>query len=144
MRSGLNPPLRPVLLYGVLLAAGALALEWISFQRFTRTHSGDLYLFLIAAAFLTLGVLIGVKVIARPAPATFDGNRRAVESLGISARELTVLELLAAGHANKEIASRLHVSPHTVKTHVARLLDKLGARRRTDAIARARERGILP
>ena len=60
----------------------------------------------------------------------------------ISAREMTVLKELAAGHSNKEIAARLHVSPNTVKTHVARLFEKLGARRRTDAINRAREIGI--
>jgi ATP/maltotriose-dependent transcriptional regulator MalT len=82
-------------------------------------------------------------VIAPPAAAPFDGNPRALASLGISPRELRVLEELAAGHSNKEIAARLHVSPHTVKTHVARLLEKLEAKRRTDAIARARELGIL-
>lgn len=142
-RSGRPLPYASVVLYGALLAGGALLLEWINYQRFARVHSGDLYLFLIAAAFLALGLLIGSKVIAARPRDGFDGNPQAVASLGISARELEVLALLAAGHANKEIAARLHVSPHTVKTHVARLLEKLGAKRRTDAIARARELGIL-
>lgn len=133
----------PVLLYGMLLAGGALLLDWINFQRFTRSHAGDLYLFLIAAAFLALGLLIGSKVIAARPRDAFTGNPQALASLGISGRELEVLQLLAAGHANKEIAARLHLSPHTVKTHVARLLEKLGAKRRTDAIARARDLGIL-
>lgn len=133
---------RPILLYGGLLAVGALALEWLNYQRWARSHSGDLLLFVIAALFLAIGLFVGVRLAAvKPTP--FDGNPKAVAALGISARELAVLELLAAGHANKEIAARLHVSPNTVKTHVARLLEKLGARRRTDAIARARELGIL-
>ena len=66
------------------------------------------------------------------------------EALGLSERELEVLHELAAGHSNKEIAAHLHVSPNTIKTHVARLFEKLGARRRTEAILRARELGILP
>lgn len=134
---------RSIFVYALLLAAGALALQWINYQRLTRSHAGELYLFVVAGAFLGLGLLVGAKVIAaRPAP-SFDGNPQALAALGISARELMVLELLAAGHANKEIAARLHLSPHTVKTHVARLLDKLDAKRRTDAIARARALGIL-
>ena len=64
-------------------------------------------------------------------------------ALGISGRELEVLQALASGQANKEIARTLGVSPNTVKTHVARLYEKLGAVRRTDAVARARELGIV-
>lgn len=134
---------RQILVYALLLAAGALALQWINYQRLTRSHAGELYLFVVAAAFLLLGLLVGARVIAARPAVRFDGNPQAVAALGISTRELTVLELLAAGHANKEIAARLHLSPHTVKTHVARLLEKLGAKRRTDAIARARALGIL-
>ena len=54
-----------------------------------------------------------------------------------------VLELLAAGRSNKEIAGRLGVSPNTVKTHVAKLYGKLDVRRRTEAMRRARELGML-
>ena len=127
----------------MLLAAGAAALQWLDYQRLALAHPGEIYIFLIALAFLALGLFIGARVIAAPGPAAFDGNPKAVASLGISPRELRVLEELAAGRSNKEIAERLHVSPHTVKTHVARLLEKLEAKRRTDAIARARELGIL-
>ncbi len=80
----------------------------------------------------------------RRAPAAFDGNPKAQAALGLSERELEVLHELAAGHSNKEIAAHLHVSPNTVKTHVARLFEKLGAKRRTEAIRRARELGIVP
>jgi len=130
--------------YGALLGAGTLALQWLDYQRLARMHSGDVYLFLVAAAFLVLGILLGVRVFAAPAPAAFDGNPKAQVALGLSDRELQVLHELAAGHTNKEIAARLHVSPNTVKTHVARVFEKLGAKRRTEAIRQARELGIVP
>jgi DNA-binding CsgD family transcriptional regulator len=129
--------------YGAFLAVGTVALQWLDYQRVARMHSGDLYIFLIAAAFLGLGVFVGMRLFGAR-PAEFAGNPQAVRSLGISARELKVLEELAAGRSNKEIAARLGVSPNTVKTHVARLFEKLGAKRRTDAIKQARELGIVP
>ena len=130
--------------YGALLAAGTLALQWLDYQRLAWMHSGDVYLFLVAAAFLVLGIVLGLRVFAAPAPTAFDGNPKAQAALGLSTRELEVLHELAAGHSNKEIAARLHVSPNTIKTHVARLFEKLGAKRRTEAIRRARELGIVP
>ena len=136
------PALKRILAYGALLAAGAFALQWLNYQRLARTRTGELYGFLIAAAFLALGVAIGVRLFA-PRAAPFDGNPLAVAALGISPREMAVLRQLADGRSNKEIAAMLHVSPNTVKTHVARLLDKLDAPRRTEAIARARELGLL-
>lgn len=129
--------------YGLLLAAGTLALQWLDYRRFTMLRSGDLTLALVAAAFLAIGVAAGMWML-RPPRRVFEGNPQAVASLGISPRELAVLHELAAGRSNKEIGAALHVSPNTVKTHVARLYEKLGASRRTDAIARARELGILP
>jgi DNA-binding NarL/FixJ family response regulator len=131
-------------IYGVLLAAGTLVLQWLDYRRLARAHSGDIYVSLIAAAFLVLGVVIGIRVMGPSATAVFDGNPKALESLGISPRELTVLQQLAAGHTNKEIAARLNVAPDTVKSHVSRLYEKLGAKRRTDAVNRARELGIVP
>lgn len=133
------------IVYGVFLAAGTLALQWLDYQRMARAHSGDITIFLIAAGFLALGIYIGARVLVAPKPATcFDGNPKARAALGISPREFTVLGELAAGHSNKEIAQRLNVSPNTVKTHVAQVYEKLGARRRTDAINKARELGIVP
>lgn len=134
---------RPVLLYGALLAMGTVALQWLDYVRFARTRFTDVYIFIIAAAFLGVGIAVGAYVL-RPRPRAHDGNPQAQESLGISERELEVLTLLAAGHSNGEIADRLSVSNNTVKTHVARLYQKLEAKRRTDAVNRARELGILP
>ena len=133
-----------VAFYGALLAAGTLALQWLDYQRLVRSHSGDIYLFLIAASFLTLGIVIGMRLLGAATPLPFDGNPKAQAALGISARELTVLRELADGRSNKDIARRLGVSPNTVKTHVARLFGRLEARRRTEAIARARALGLVP
>lgn len=133
-----------LLAYGAVLGLGALALQWMDYNRLARVHSADFYILATAVGFLALGVWVGMRLLGAPRPAAFDGNPRAQAALGISAREMAVLTELAAGHSNKEIAQRLHVSPNTVKTHVARLFEKLEAKRRTDAIARARELGLLP
>lgn len=130
-------------IYGVLLAAGTLGLQWLDYLRLARVHASDIYLFLIAVAFLALGVFIGARVMRAPRPASFDGNPKARAALGISASEMTVLQEIAAGRSNKEIAARLKISPNTVKTHAARLFEKLGAKRRTDAVNKARELGIV-
>ena len=129
--------------YGALLATGMLGLQWLDYQRLARAHTGEVYVFLIALAFLVLGLYLGARVLGGAKPVPFDGNPQALEALGISVRELDVLKEIAAGRSNKEIAVQLHVSPNTVKTHAARLFEKLGAKRRTDALAKARELGIV-
>lgn len=128
----------------MLLALGALALQWLDYQRMTRAYSGEIHLAVVAVAFLALGVCVGMRLFGAPAATPFDGNPKARDALGISPRELEILREIAAGHSNKEIAARLHVSPSTVKTHVANLLDKLDARRRTEATRKARELGLVP
>ena len=137
--------LRTVLIYGAALAAGAIGLQWLEYQVWARSRPAELYLALIAAAFLGLGVWLGARGL-RPPPrgAGFEPNVRALAALGITAREQEVLALIAAGRSNKEIARRLEVSPNTVKTHVARLYQKLEAPRRTQAVARARELQLIP
>ncbi|MFZ1100601.1 MAG: LuxR C-terminal-related transcriptional regulator [Steroidobacteraceae bacterium] len=130
-------------IYGALLAAGTLGLQWLDYLRLARMHSSEIYIFLIAVAFLALGLFVGARVIGAPRPASFDGNPKARAALGISASEMTVLEEIAAGRSNKEIAARIKISPNTVKTHAARLFEKLGAKRRTDAVKKARELGIV-
>ena len=143
-RAFLSSTTAQVILYGTLLALGSFALAWLEYPRLVHTYSTELYIGLVALAFLALGIYVGLRVFTRPGGQTaFDGNPKALASLGISRRELEVLLELAAGRSNKEIAAKLAVSPNTVKTHTARLFGKLGARRRTDAINRARELGII-
>ena len=135
--------LRVVLIYGAVLALGALVLQWLQYRYLVRAYPIEIYVALVALAFLGLGVWVGTKLFPRTAPPTqFEPNVNARATLGISDREIEVLELLAAGRSNKEIAKQLDVSPNTVKTHVARLYDKLEAKRRTEAILKARELGM--
>jgi DNA-binding NarL/FixJ family response regulator len=134
---------RTILIYGAILAVGSLGLEWLQYLYFVRTYPAAAWVALIALAFMALGVWVGASLFRRAPPAAFEVNTQVRETLGISERELQVLELLAVGRSNKEIANRLSISPNTVKTHVARLFDKLEVKRRTEAILRARELGIV-
>jgi len=135
--------LRTVLIYGAILAAGALGLQWLQYSFLVRSYPIEAYVLLLAFGFLGLGVWVGARLFRRAPPRPFEINTRAQETLGVSEREREVLELLAAGRSNKEIARTLDVSPNTIKTHVARLFEKLEVKRRTQAIQRARELGII-
>jgi DNA-binding CsgD family transcriptional regulator len=107
---------------------GTFALQWLDVQRLARTHVDDLDVFLVALAFLGLGIDLGARVLGRSPPAMpCDGNPRAQTALGISARECTVPHEPAAGRSNKEITARPNISPNTVKARVARLYGRLGA-----------------
>lgn len=100
---------RRAIVYGLLLAAGTLGLQWLDYRHLAHAHTGELYVFLIATAFLGLGLVIGSKVIGAPPLLSFDGNPKGRDALGISPTEMTVLRELAAGYSNKEIAARLRV-----------------------------------
>jgi DNA-binding NarL/FixJ family response regulator len=134
---------RTILVYGALLAAGTFGLRWLEFQFLVRSHAVETYAALIAVSFLALGVWVGKRLFRAAPLQPFTPNLQARESLGISEREFEVLTLLADGQSNKQIAQRLEVSPNTIKTHVAKLFAKLEVARRTEAIARARELGMI-
>jgi DNA-binding NarL/FixJ family response regulator len=134
---------RTVLVYGALLAAGAFGLRWLEFQFLVRSHAVETYAALIAVLFLGLGVWVGRRLFRSAPQEPFTPNVQAQRSLGISEREFEVLRLLAAGNSNKQIANKLAVSPNTVKSHVANLFAKLEVARRTEAILRARELGMI-
>ena len=136
--------LKTILVYGAILAAGSFGLQWLQYRFLVHAYPLEAYLGLIALIFLIVGIWIGARVFRRAAQAVpFQANTRVQQTLGISERELQVLKLLAEGRSNKEIAIDLEVSPNTVKTHIARLFEKLEVRRRTEAILRARELGML-
>lgn len=130
-----------MLAWGGALGAGAILLAWADYQRMARTHAGDIALLIVAALFLGVGLWLGLSVARRPERP--PGNPAAVASLGLTPREVEVLGLLASGQANKEIARAMGVSPNTVKTHLARLYEKLGVASRTAAIAEARKLHII-
>jgi DNA-binding CsgD family transcriptional regulator len=136
--------IRTILGYGLALAAGVVLLRTLEVQFLARSHPLEVYAGLLAAVFMALGVAVGARLFRRgPPPAPFEPNVKARQALGISEREFEVLQLLCAGGSNKEIAARLHLSPNTVKTHVANLYEKLSVRRRTEAVLRARELGLV-
>lgn len=132
-----------MLAYGLALAVLAFILEWLDYKHAVHAWTTEFYVACIAVVFVALGIWVGNRLTAKPRLA-YARNDAAIASLGISARECEVLEMLAAGHANKIIARRLDISPNTVKTHVARLYEKLEVASRTQAIGKARELDILP
>jgi len=137
----LRPMWRTVLIYGALLGIGAAGLQWLQYHMLVREHPAEIYFLLFALACMALGAWLAVRLFRRPAAEPAPPDPAAADRF--SKRELEVLTLLAAGRSNKEIARRLEVSPNTIKSHVARLFEKLGARRRTQAILRARELGVI-
>lgn len=149
---------RQTLLHGLIygLTGGALIviLKLIEFRFVVVENAFEIYAVLIALLFAALGIWLGlrltrkeivVKEVLVPQPAApFAVNEAQLKQLGITKRELEILELIAQGMSNREIAEKLFVSENTVKTHSSRLFDKLSARRRTQAVQIAKEIGLIP
>jgi len=138
---------KTILIYGIALAALIATLKFIEYRFFMQDLSLEFYLGIVAVLFTGLGIWVGLRltrkkvIIATP---DFQLNEPELHKLGISKREYEVLELIAHGLSNQEIAGKLFVSPNTVKTHSSNLFMKLGVRRRTEAIRRAKELRLLP
>jgi DNA-binding CsgD family transcriptional regulator len=146
---------RTVLVYGILGGVLIAALKIVEYRFLVLEHSLEIYGGIVALLFSGLGIWLGLKltrtretVVVREVPVPvagpFERNETRREQLGITQRELEILEAMAAGLSNREMAERLFVSENTVKTHTARLFDKLSARRRTQAVQRAKEAGLIP
>ena len=146
---------RHVLMYGLIGGILIAALKWTEYRFLVVEHSIEIYGGLIAATFAVLGISLGLKLTGRrqtivvkeipvPAGGPFVLDERKREHLHITRRELEILELIAQGLSNREIAEKLFVSENTVKTHSSRVFDKLGARRRTQAVQLGKEFGLLP
>ena len=150
---------RTVLIYGILGGVLIAVLKIVEYRFLVLEHSLEIYGGIVALLFSGLGIWLGLKltrtretVVVRevhvevpvPANGPFERNTARLEQLGITPRELEILEAMAAGFSNREIAERLFVSENTVKTHAARLFDKLSARRRTQAVQRGKEAGLIP
>lgn len=147
---------RHVLIFG--LAGGVLIalLKWMEYRFLVIEHSVEIYGALIAATFAVVGIWLGTRMTRKretvvvkqvPAaaepPAAFVVNEKKRDDLGITRREMEILELVAQGMSNREIAEKLFVSENTVKTHCSRAFDKLGAKRRTQAVQLGKEYGLL-
>jgi NarL family two-component system response regulator LiaR len=142
---------KTILIYGLAMAVLLGLLKYFEYQYLVRDLPLEFYIGVIALLFTTLGVWAGLKLtrpkVIREVVETnkpFRLDEANLEKLGISRREYEVLELIAAGCSNQEIAEKLFVSTSTVKTHVSNVLAKLDARRRTQAIQRAKELSLIP
>ncbi len=138
---------RTVLIYGVSLAALVAFLKYVEYSYFIRDFSLEFYVGVVALVFTGLGIWIGPRLARRKVivvSPNFILNSAALERVGISKREHEVLELMAHGHSNQEIAEKLYVSVNTVKTHLANLFLKLEVSRRTQAVQKAKELRLIP
>jgi NarL family two-component system response regulator LiaR len=146
---------RHVLIYGLIGGLLIALLKLTEYRFLVIEHSIEIYGGLVAATFAVLGIWLGLKLTGRPerivvkevpvpAGQAFIADERKREDLGITRRELEILELIAQGMSNREIAEKLYVSENTVKTHSSRVFDKLGAKRRTQAVQFGKEFGLLP
>ena len=159
---------RHVLIFGLVGGLLIAILQYTEYRFVIIEHSVELYSALVAVLFATFGIWLGLRItrsretiretvvvrevlVPAEAPAVpalaqapFAPNTLHQQTLGITARELEILTQIAHGFSNREIAAQLFVSENTVKTHCARVFDKLGAARRTQAVQRGKELGLLP
>jgi two-component system, NarL family, response regulator LiaR len=152
---------RHVLIFGLVGGLLIATLQYTEYRFVIIEHSVELYSALVAILFATFGIWLGLRitrtretiretvvvrevVVPAEAPDPFAPDTARQRALGITARELEILILIARGLSNREIAEQLFVSENTVKTHCARAFDKLGAARRTQAVLRGKELGLLP
>ncbi|HLX66700.1 MAG TPA: LuxR C-terminal-related transcriptional regulator [Puia sp.] len=142
-----------IFLYGAALALLLLLLNWLEWKFIVLDRAIELYSGALAIVFTGLGIWLAIKL-ARPKWKTVivekevyvrpgSINEKELARLGLSARELEVLRLMADGLSNQEIATRLFVSLNTVKTHSANIFEKLDVRRRTQAVDKAKKLNII-
>ena len=143
------------LIYGLCGGVLIVVLRLVEYRFLVIEHSIEIYGALIALLFAGVGIWFGLKLTRKkevlvikevPVPSSqpFALNQDRMKDLGITKRELEILELIAQGMSNREIAEKLFVSENTVKTHSSRLFDKLSAKRRTQAVQIGKEIGLIP
>ena len=148
---------REIALYGVCGGVLIAALRFAQYRLLVVEHSLEIYGAIVAALFAGLGIWLGgtltrkkPEVIVQEVPVEvrvsgpFVLDEARMRKLQITPRELEILGLIAQGLSNKEIAEQAYVSENTMKTHASRLFDKLGARRRTEAVQIGKSFGLIP
>ena len=147
---------KQIVLLGIVGGAMIALLRLIEYRFLVIEHSVEIYGGLVALLFASMGIWLGLKltnkreiiVVEKPQPPVevgpFRRNDKEVVDSGITKRELEILQLIADGLSNREIAQALFVSENTVKTHSSRIFEKLEAKRRTQAVQIAKERGLIP
>lgn len=146
---------KSILIYALALAGLVFLLKFVQYSFIMRDLSIEIYISIIALFFTILGIWAGLRLTGQKRPdesktsdeMTQTGQKHPREDiitkLGISRREYEVLVLMSGGLSNQEIADHLYVSLNTVKTHAANLYIKMDVSRRTQAISKGREWGIL-
>ena len=145
-----------IILYGLMLAILVFALKWLQWKFLIVDNSIDIYIGLVALFFTVLGVWVATQLVKPKVqtvviekeifvrqPETFAINETELKKLNLSSREYEVLELLAKGHSNADIANILFLSVSTVKTHVSNLLVKLDVSNRTQAVEKSKRLKII-
>ncbi len=146
------------ILYGMSLAILLFLLKWLELRLLIIDHAFEIYIGAIALIFTALGIWLALKltrpkvktiiiekeVYIQEPPVNFMLNENELAKTGLSTRELEVLQLMAEGLSNQEIAARLFVSLSTVKTHSSNLFEKMDVKRRTQAIDKAKRLSIIP
>jgi DNA-binding CsgD family transcriptional regulator len=153
---------KKIVLYGAVLGLLILILKYIEYKVYVKDQRMEIYMGLIALLFTVVGIWAGIKFrgkkevvlvkeveVVKEVPVLIDRenfvlNENLLKQLSISKREYEVLELIAGGMSNKEIADKLFVSENTIKTHSSRLFEKLDVSRRTQAVEKAKSLGLLP
>lgn len=148
---------RSVLLYGISLAAAMFLLRWLELRFIIFDHAFEIYIGAIALVFTSLGIWLALKLtqpkiervvvekeIYVDKSPTFIFNQNEMNRLGLSKRELEVLQLMAEGLSNNEIAAQLFVSLNTIKTHASNVFIKLDVSRRTQAVEKAKRIQLIP
>lgn len=143
-----------VILYGSSLALLLLLLRWLELRFLIFTYAYDIYIGAIALIFTGLGVWLALKL-AKPKTIIVEKeiylkpeeefvlNEAELEKLALSKRELEVLQLMAKGMSNQEIAEQLFVSLNTIKTHSSKVFEKMEVKRRTQAVEKAKRLNII-
>ncbi len=144
--------LKSILLYGLILGALLIALKLLEFNLVIKNNMFEVYAGIVALIFCAVGIWVGLKLTTKSKKIVVEVrgtsdwklDENMLKELSISKREFDVLELIAKGHTNQEVADTLFVSTNTIKTHLANLFSKLDVNRRTQAIQRAKELNLLP
>ncbi len=138
---------KTILLYSLAMAASISLLKFIEYRFLVREIPSEIYVGIVALFFTVLGIWAGLRLTRKEVvllDPNFTINEAELQRLGISKREYEVLEMIARGLSNHEIADQLFISLSTVKTHSSNIFQKLGVQRRTQAIRRAKELRLLP
>lgn len=134
---------KTIFVFSVLIIALLALFQLSKYAYFFSNTSIEPILAAIAVVFLVLGFFLNHRKPRKEVHQNQEIDHQRIKELGISQREYEVLKEISFGLSNKEIGKKLHVSESTVKTHVSNILIKLDAKRRTQAIKRAKELGIM-